>query len=464
MRKKLVWALSVALFASASFVSCSDDNNSDPTEPVTPAETDTTAYVISAASADGANYLLESTSLDAGTVSYINNGLETEAGTYWVYYKDKYLYRLVYNQGDAGVTTSYQLNRSGQVEKREYEYQIKRFTSYGIYGDYIITSSAGDLGEEYKDENGYLAQGLLFSYLNTSAETYTTKSIEAENYVGTGEYVTLAGILEANNKIYSAVIPMGLSQYGVKANNGAYVKYPELVKTESGGTNSSAYVEGELQWTQYPNEAWVAIYNDQNFTNPTLIKTDKISYACGRNKSQYYQTIWADDNGDIYVFSPSFAKTMTANVQKTTLPAGVVRIKSGAQDFDSDYYFNIEEAAGGNSFLRCWYIGGNYFLMLMYDRPLTQTGYTANTMAIYDAANKKLTNVTGLPGADVLSSFGSTPYFEDGKAYVAVAATNAANPSVYVIDAATAKATKGITVEAASISAMGKLTSASTSN
>lgn len=43
-------------------------------------------------------------------------------------------------------------------------------------------------------------------------------------------------------------------------------------------------------------------------------------------KSQYYQTIWEADNGDIYVFSPSFAKTMDDVRQQTTLPAGVVRI------------------------------------------------------------------------------------------------------------------------------------------
>lgn len=92
-----------------------------------------------------------------------------------------------------------------------------------------------------------------------------------------------------------------------------------------------ALTKKELQWTQYPNEAWVAIYANEKFENPKLIKTDKISYACGRNRSQYYQTIWTADNGDVYVFSPSYAKTMTAEVQKTTLPAGVVRIKANAE-------------------------------------------------------------------------------------------------------------------------------------
>lgn len=459
MKKNLIWVLAIVFSACISFISCSDDDN-NPTGGGTSTNKDTTVYVISAV-VDDANYLLESSTLSNGSVTTVNNGLVTEAGTYWVFYKEKYLYRLVYNQGEAGVTTSYQLNRNGQVESRSKEYQVKRFTTYGIYGDNIITVSAGDRGAEYADAEGNLAQGLQFNYLHTTNETNSSSETSAENYLGNGEYVSLAGVLEVNNKIYSAPIPMGLSKYGVKADGGSYVIYPDLVKTESGGSSSSAYEEGELQWTQHPNEAWVAIYNDQTFANPKLIKTDKISYACGRNRSQYYQTIWAADNGDVYVFSPSYAKTMTDSRQQTTLPAGVVRIKSGTEEFDSDYYFNIEEATGGISFQRCWHIGEDYFLLMMYNQPLTQSGFVVNAMAIFKAGDKKLTYVTGLPSASTLSAFGSQHYFEDGKAYVAVTTTVDTNPAIYVIDAATASATKGITVAASSVSAVGKLTSIS---
>jgi hypothetical protein len=86
----------------------------------------------------------------------------------------------------------------------------------------------------------------------------------------------------------------------------------------------------------------VAIFSDETLSSKKLIRTDKISYACGRNKSQYYQMIWSAENGDIYVFSPSYAKTMTDVRQQTTLPAGVVRIKNGSTEFDPNYYVNIE--------------------------------------------------------------------------------------------------------------------------
>ena len=213
-----------------------------------------------------------------------------------------------------------------------------------------------------------------------------------------------------------------------------------------------------MQWTQYPNECWVAIFDDANMTSKKLIKTDKISYAAGRMKSQYYQMVWAADNGDVYVFSPSFAKTMTDARQQTTLPAGVVRIPAGSTDFD-DYYCNLEAMSNGNSFVRTWHITGDYFLLLMYDRPFSTAGYVANQLAVFKAGDKKLTYVTGLPSTDTISGFGDAPYVENGTAYVTVTFNEGGgNPVIYKIDPATAAATKGLTIEATQVSGVGKLT------
>lgn len=433
-----------------------DDNNAE--------------YVIAAsvtASGNTTNVLVNAESLDEGTVTTINNGVVNDGATYWVFFKEQYLYALTYNQGEAGGTRSYIMDASGELKKRSAEFGVKRFTTYGIYDKYIMTSSTGDGPTEWNDENGCTPKVFLLSYLDPAAETFTTndtqnKAYLSENFLGTGEYVTLSGILEHNNKIYTAAVPMGLSQYGTKDQNGKWVLpgNEDLVKKESGGSNSSAYKKDELQWTQYPNECWVAIFDDVTMTSKKLIKTDKISYAAGRMKSQYYQMIWAADNGDVYVFSPSFAKTMTDARQKTTLPAGVVRIPSGSTEFD-DYYCNLEALTNGNSFLRSWHIADDYFMLLMYDRPLTETGYVANQLAIFKAGDKKLTYVTGLPSTDQISGFGNEPYVEKGNAYVTVTFNEGGgNPAIYKIDPATATATKGLTIEATQVSGVGKLTAA----
>lgn len=427
-------------------------------------------YVIAAsvtASGNTTNVLVNAESLDEGTVTTINNGVVNDGATYWVFFNEQYLYALTYNQGEAGGTRSYIMDASGELKKRSAEFGVKRFTTYGIYDKYIMTSSTGDGPTEWNDENGYTPKVFLLSYLDPAAETFTTndtqnKAYLSENFLGTGEYITLSGMLEHNNKIYTAAVPMGLSQYGTKDQNGKWVLpgNEDLVKKESGGSNSSAYKKDELQWTQYPNECWVAIFDDATMTSKKLIKTDKISYAAGRNKSQYYQMIWAADNGDVYVFSPSFAKTMTDARQKTTLPAGVVRIPSGSTEFD-DYYCNLEALTNGNSFLRSWHIADDYFMLLMYDRPLTETGYVANQLAIFRAGDKKLTYVTGLPSTDQISGFGNQPYVEKGNAYVTVTFNEGGgNPAIYKIDPATATATKGLTIEATQVSGVGKLTAA----
>lgn len=403
-KNHLLTGIAAVMLTGGLFTSCSDNEIPAPDEGGK-GEIKNTFVIPASTTASGntTNILLTAESVDEGTITTLNNGLVNDGATQWVFYKDQYLYGLTYNQGN------------------------------------------------------------LVSLLDVAAETKTdndtkNKAYLSENFLGNGEYVTLAGILEHNSKIYSVAVPMGLSQYGTKDGNGKWILpgNEDLVKTESGGSNSSAYEKDELLWTQYPNSCWVAIFDDETFTNKKIIKTDKISYACGRFKSQYYQMIWAADNGDIYVFSPSYAKTMTDPRQQTNLPAGVVRIPNGSEDFD-DYYCNLEAQSNGNSFLRSWHITEDYFLLLMYDRPFSETGYTANQLAVFKAGAEKLTYVSGLPSTDIISGFGNTIHVENGKAYIAVTTTDG-NPAIYKIDPVNANATKGVTVEATQITGIGKLT------
>lgn len=463
--KKINFAngLLLSLASVLSFTACTDSG--DDGDNVTGGGGVARPYVI-AATVTGSNsttpVLLTASSLDEGTISAQGNGLVTDDATYWVFKGNEYLYGLAYNQGNAGLTRSYYMGENYSLVQRDKEYAVNRFTTYGIYGKYIITSSTGNGAADWADENGFIPKTFLFSYLDTEGETYTSspaeKSYMSENFLGNGEYVTLAGFQERGGKLYAAAVPMGLSQYGSAAEGGRWIRegYEGLVKTEDGGSNSSSYKKGELQWTQYPDECWVAIYDDASLTEPTLIKTDKISYACGRFKSQYYQMIWATENGDIYVLSPSYAKTMASPLQQTTKPAGVMRIKSGEERFDENYYLNVEDLSNGRSFMRSWYIGSNKFLLQMYDAPLTagKSAPTALSLAVLDVVNGTLVDVTGLP--ETLSALGKAPYMENGYAYMPVTVTDG-YPAMYKIDAATGEAVKGLVVEASALNGVGKL-------
>lgn len=460
MKRLLTKNLLFAAAAAMVFASCSSDDDNGA---VTPPANDVKPYVIAATvtmSNNSTSVLLTASSLDEGVVSPVNQGTVTDAASYWVFHGTDYLYGLAYNQGNAGLTRSFVMGDDYSIIARDKEYAVNRFTTYGIYDKYIITTSTGNGSAEWADANGYIPKMFLVSYLNTEAETYRSNVAEkkylAENFLGNGEYVTLAGFQQRGKQLFAAAVPMGLSQYGAAADSGKWVKYPDLVKTEDGGSNSSSYKKGELQWTQYPDECHIVIFDDETLTSKKIITTDRISYACGRNKSQYYQTIWATENGDIYVLSPSYAKTMADSRQQTTLPAGAVRIKAGEDDFDGSYYVDIEALSGGRSFLRSWYVGNGHMLLQMYDAPFTPGGKapTALSLAILDVDEGTLEFVEGLP--ETLSAFGKAPFMENGFAYMPVTTTDG-YPAIYRIDPSTATAAKGAVIEVTSLDGVGKL-------
>lgn len=67
------------------------------------------------ASNNTVNVLLTSKTLDEGVISTVNNGLVNDGASQWVFYKDRYLYGLTYNQGNAGTTRSYVMNSNNEV-------------------------------------------------------------------------------------------------------------------------------------------------------------------------------------------------------------------------------------------------------------------------------------------------------------------------------------------------------------
>lgn len=290
-KRFFTWALAAALCAGGALTSCSDDDttpgggngNGGATAP------GTSKYVI-AAKADEGTYLVTSETLDEGSVTVLGNGTEAIGASYWVFYGQQYLFGLQYNDGNAGTGASYVLNATTGKVKEAREYTFNRVTTYGTWGDNVITSSTND-GSKEKDSKGHYAKYLQFNYLNVHTGNTTTGTRIAENFLGNGEIVSFAGFVEANGKLYTSVVPMGMSHYGVNT-------YPEkvtdqaLIATQDGGSGSGKYTAGQIPSTQYPDKAFIAIYSGDSFNDtPVIAETDKIGFACGRMKSQYYQTI-----------------------------------------------------------------------------------------------------------------------------------------------------------------------------
>lgn len=451
-----------ALATCAFFTSCSSDDDPEPTPPPGEAAAGSAYVVIGTASDMGStsSYVLTTGSLNEGEISTVNNGYATaySSATTWLFYGNEYVYSLSYNYGDAAGTSAFYLDGNGNIQKRPKQNNILNFTSYGIYGNKIIMADASS-ATDTEDAHGNKAYGTFFSIIDVDDESTDIKTLITEDFLGTHEYVTLCGLLEANGKIYTAIVPRGCSPYGVAA-GGVLPGNEDLIKNSSGGVGGGMYTAGTLDGTQYPNECNIAVFDDATFSSHKIIKTNKLSWAAGRMRSAYYQTIWAADNGDIYVFSPSYAKSQADPRQQTTINSGVMRIKKGAEEFDSSYpMFDIEAASGGQAVYRCWHITGDYFLLQMYTKGITARGEGTTRLAIYKGEDRTFNYVTGLPDPEHVSSFSKEPYKENGVCYTAVVTDDGAKPTIYKIDPKTATATPGLQVQANSVVGIGMLKS-----
>lgn len=224
-------SLAAGTLLLALTLSCSnDDSMSESPNPDANPDAPQSTYVI-AATVTGSNgsvpVLLTSQTLDEGRISAMGNGLVNDGASQWVFHSNRYLYALNYNQGNNATTRSYMLNDWGQIEARPAEYSTRRYTTYGTFGRYVMTFATGDGPTAMNDENGYTPKAFLVTYLDTERETYTTNDTEntayiSENFLGNGEYVTLSGIEERDGKLFTAAVPMGLSQYGTKRDGGKF--------------------------------------------------------------------------------------------------------------------------------------------------------------------------------------------------------------------------------------------------
>ena len=328
-----------------------------------------------------------------------------------------------------------------------------------VMGLTVLSCSDDEPGNQGDDGKGTGSDspkyGVNFTLIDSDQQKYKTSTLVTEDLVGNGEYFTVSGFESIGDKVYTALCPLGFSDYGIES--GAAEGYEDLIAEdeETGEKSISA--------TVHPNQVWIGIYDGiNNFDKkPTIITDNRISYATSRYRSQFYPTICAADDGYLYVFSNSVAKSQSNEKNKTTLDAGVLRVNTTTNEFDKSYYFNIEDAANATfgkklSFFQVWHITGTKFLLRMY---ATEGKYDstsdAKMMAIFDSQSGTLTKVTDFPVAEELADMGRFVYVENGKAYIPVVFQKSASgsstvqqPAIYIIDAAAAKATKGATVQA----------------
>ncbi|MGO1597886.1 MAG: DUF4374 domain-containing protein [Sphingobacterium sp.] len=409
--------LALLLMGAAVTTSCSKSDGPNPGG----GDVDSKYFI--AATGDGDyDYLITADDLTQGSVSIAGNGLEVRGGYNWIYPNSSTAIGFIYQQGDPGVGLGIGIDQTGQIVPKGSEFLVEsRFTTYGVAGGLAITAVSGqpvpDEADTYQS---------IFNIVNPDeGNAKTTKNFVTTNMTGTGEFFTFSGIVDAGDGTFlSAMVPSKV-----------------LPNTGGGGSTGD---------TDYPDSVWVAKFD----TDLNLIKVygdDRLSYSTGRMRSQYHSQIANDGTGNTYVFSGAFS-------EQTSKKAGVIRINNGEENFDPEYYWDLEAESGGYNFMKVWHIDGDYFLLNYYNKPNSTAhtdGYTK--YAVINVAEQSFQWLeSGFPAPDEITAT-SNAYSFDGQAFIPVTAENQ-KPAIYVIDPVTATATRGLEVDATSISGVGKLT------
>jgi hypothetical protein len=414
---------------SISLISC--DNNND--EPTPEQKFETSSFFLSV-NGESAAYIMLVDSLDKGELSIQTNKKTLEqTGHTWIFNENPSVaIGLIYQQSEPGIGLGFGINENGALRELR-NFQISsRFTSYGFFDQYALTSVGGQAvvnsaGDTLVDGSGNpYSDGVTFNFIDLNNNLASQeKIIRTLNITGNGEQATFSGIVDLGNGEFLT---------------GLVVSQPKAQGT--GGGASSGTIT-------YPDSVWVAAF-DADLNLKRIYRDNRISYSSGRFRSQYYSQIGKAADGSVYVFSGSYEST-------TKHPCGALKINKGATTFDASYYFNIQEKTDGYRFRKVWHVSENYFMLELYNDLTPSATGAATQYGVVDVATKSFKWVTGIPTKDKIIGTG-LPMACEGKMYFPIV-EESKNPTVYIIDPTTAVAQKGVSIKGAtSLNAIGRLT------
>lgn len=402
------------ILGMATLSSCSDGENSD-----NDSDEETTSvsghYFIGARTDDGTEYVMQADSINGGVLNIKDNILELPQSDYTWIFRDSTAIGLVYQQQYAGLGYALRLSDASKPFVTLGEFRIEtRYSNYGFFNGQLVTSVAGQVSSD-----GTRNDGATFSFWNITEAGVSldhTKTIWTEDITGNGQQITFSSIVDNGDGTFmTSMVQSAYNQTGT-------------------GNGSSV---GDVA---YPDSVWVAKM-DSGLNILQIYRDDRISYSAGQYRSQVFPEVFRADDGTIYVFSNAFCENTTRN-------AAALRIKSGADEFDPDYYFDIQTAAEGYKFRRIWHVTGDTFILEIYNDYKPTSITVGHQFAIVNMDEKEFTWVDGLPAKNLITSgseTGGVPVTHNGKIYLPITQYGS-DAVIYIIDPETAKATVGATL------------------
>lgn len=321
-------SLSLPLFTACSSDDSAESTNGESGGIATGAAT-SGHFFLDAAADDGTEYILQNASVTDGDLNIKSNIKELPTSPYTWVFKDSYAVGVSYQQQYAGLCYCVKLTDETKPFEQIGQFQVNdRFTTYGFIDDMFVTSVSGQTRGDRTD----IAVFDFWSLDDSGVKLIRSKSRYTTDIAGEGQQATFSGIVD----------------------NGDGTFLTAMIKSDHKDDGSNAQ-GGSIGTVKYPDSCWV-VKMDTALNIKAVYGDDRISYACGQFRSQTLNSIYKADDGNVYVFSNSYEST-------STLPAGALRIKKGADGFDKDYYFNIQLELGGYKFRRVWPITGSKFLL-----------------------------------------------------------------------------------------------------
>ena len=385
------------------------------------------SYFIAVKTDNGTEYIMQTNSLTAGNLDVKNNIMELPQTEYTWVFNNHDAIGMVYQQQFAGLGYGLRWTSDDVPFSKLGEFRIDtRFSNYGFFNGQLLTSVGGQLSADGKRNDG--ATFAFWNITNDGVKLDHTKTLWTEDITGNGQQITFSSIIDNGDGTFlTAMVQSAFHQTGT-------------------GDGSSI---GEVK---YPDSCWVAKM-DKDLNVLKVYRDDRISYAAGQYRSQVLHEVHKADDGTVYVFSNAFNTA-------TTRKAGALRIKKGAEEFDKDYYFDLQTPADGYKFRRVWHMTGSKFLLEIYNEKNINTMTAGHQFALVDMESKKFTKLSGIPTKNLITSgseTGGVPMFADGTIYLPITQFGQ-DACIYLVNPETGVATKGITIKGVTeIRTLGKL-------
>lgn len=357
-----------------------------------------------------ADYLLTADDLSTGSISLTGNGVEQDGTSRYYITNNNRFFSFLYGKENSGAVTAYELGENGELIKLT-DFQSVAVAAFAAIDDDIFMMDMPRNGSPIA----------TWYQLSTESLTFTDQGqIDVFELAGNGEQAFFTWFTDVGDYLFAP-----------------YMGFKMCCNDKWG--------------TEYPDNAWVAVFNYPEMTLEKVIKDDRTSFI-GKYFTKGLEKV---ENGDVYAFSSATADNNA--VMSSTKPSAITRIKKGTLEFDQSYFFNIKEASNGHYVSSHIYAGDGLFVLKMMPISKKQAYAEGKKLAVVNVFDKTFTWIQGIPAVDQIVSTAMNNYASKDENMVYMGITTKQGSFVYNIEVASATATQGIEVEGGAITAIEKL-------